>query len=354
MERPLGEVIEKRFTDDLVRGIVATDALIGTFADLSDPSLIQNRCFLYHLIGNGTGEWRVPVGGMGAVTSAMLRSATERGAEIRTGAGVSSIRAGSDDAEVTWHDGQREHSVRARHVLANVAPWVLRILLGDSGARDLKPEGSQLKINFLLSRLPRLKSGHDPEEAFAGTFHVAEEYSALERSYREASGGSIPTAPPGEFYCHSLTDPSILGDLAAQGVHTLTYFGLHMPAALFSTDRAAQRDEAVRRAIAAVDVHLAEPLMDCVLTGPDGKPCIEAKVPQDVEDDLAMPGGHIFHGDLEWPWAGSRQTLDTPAQQWGVATDTDTVLLCGSGARRGGAVSGLGGHNAAQAVLASR
>ena len=94
--------------------------------------------------------------------------------------------------------------------------------------------------------------------------------------------------------------------------------------------------------------------MDCRETTRDGKPCIEAKVPQDVEDDLAMPGGHIFHGDLEWPWAGSRQTLDTPAQQWGVATDSDAVLLCGSGARRGGAVSGLGGHNAAQAVLASR
>ena len=93
VERPLGEVIEERFSDDLVRGIVATDALIGTFADLNDSSLIQNRCFLYHLIGNGTGEWRVPVGGMGAVTSAMLRRATERGAEIVTGAGVSSIRA---------------------------------------------------------------------------------------------------------------------------------------------------------------------------------------------------------------------------------------------------------------------
>ena len=37
VERPLGEVIEKRFSDDLVRGIVATDALIGTFADLNDP-----------------------------------------------------------------------------------------------------------------------------------------------------------------------------------------------------------------------------------------------------------------------------------------------------------------------------
>ena len=94
--------------------------------------------------------------------------------------------------------------------------------------------------------------------------------------------------------------------------------------------------------------------MDCVLTGPDGRPCLEAKVPQDVEDDLAMPGGHIFHGDLEWPWAPDRAAMDTPAQRWGVATDHEAVLLCGSGARRGGAVSGLGGHNAARAVLEGR
>ena len=67
-----------------------------------------------------------------------------------------------------------------------------------------------------------------------------------------------------------------------------------------------------------------------------------------------MPGGHIFHGDLAWPWAPNRARLDSPAQRWGVATEVSNVLLCGSGARRGGAVSGLGGHNAAQAVLESR
>jgi phytoene dehydrogenase-like protein len=34
-----------------------------------------------------------------------------------------------------------------------------------------------------------------------------------------------------------------------------------------------------------------------------------------------------------------------------VATAHPRILLCGSGARRGGAVSGIGGHNAAMAVL---
>jgi phytoene dehydrogenase-like protein len=291
---------------------------------------------------------------MGAVTDALARAAHEAGAEIITSAGVSAIAAKDDGAEVTWHDGARHHTVRAGHVLSNVAPWVLRILMGDELSEEDKPSGAQLKVNFLLSRLPRLKSGADPATAFAGTFHIAEEYDALETSYRQAVAGDIPATPPGELYCHSLTDPSILGDLADAGAHTLTYFGLHMPEALFASDRENQKLEAVRRAITAIDVHLTEPLLNCVLTGPDGKLCIEAKVPQDIEADLAMPGGHIFHGDLAWPWASNREALVTPSQQWGVATEVASVLLCGSGARRGGAVSGLGGHNAAQAILALR
>ena len=63
VDEPLGVALERRFAHDLVRGIVGTDGLIGTFASLHDSSLAQNRCFLFHRLGNGTGEWRVPVGG---------------------------------------------------------------------------------------------------------------------------------------------------------------------------------------------------------------------------------------------------------------------------------------------------
>ena len=353
VEQPLGRAIERRFADDTVRGVVATDALIGTFASLHDPSLIQNRCFLYHLIGNGSGEWRVPVGGMGAVTAALARSAADAGAEVVTGAGVSAIRPGDDGAEVVWHDGHAQQAVRARHVLANVAPWVLRILLGEGEDPTTKPEGAQLKINLLLDRLPRLRSGVDPEVAFAGTLHLAEDYSSLEAAYAAASAGRLPDPIPGEVYCHTLTDRSIVEGLP-DGTHTLTYFGLHTPASLFQDDPAATRAEAVRRALAALDEHLVDPIETCLARDANGEPCLEAKIPQDVEADVAMPGGHIFHGDLEWPWVAQRARLETPAERWGVQTDHPAVLLCGSGARRGGAVSGIGGHNAAQAVLESR
>ena len=64
---------------------------------------------------------------------------------------------------------------------------------------------------MVLSRLPRLRSGIDPALAFAGTFHVNETATQLEAAYAEAAAGRIPTLPPVETYCHSLTDDSILG-----------------------------------------------------------------------------------------------------------------------------------------------
>ena len=83
-EQPIGQVVRERFTDDLVRGVVLTDALIGTFTSVDD--LQANICFLYHLIGNGTGEWKVPVGGMGALAEELERVAISSGVKIIVGA----------------------------------------------------------------------------------------------------------------------------------------------------------------------------------------------------------------------------------------------------------------------------
>jgi phytoene dehydrogenase-like protein len=346
VERPVGETIERRFANDTVRGVVATDAVIGTFAGLRDESLIQNRCFLYHLIGNSTGEWRVPVGGMGAVTDALADAARAAGAVLVTGAFVSSVSADGTGGSVTWMGGDGERTVQCSYVLSNVAPAVLDSLRGRSSSDS--PEGSQLKVNLLMSRLPRLKSGEDPAQAFAGTFHIDEGYLQLQTAFEEAAGGALPTVAPSEAYCHSLTDPSILSpELVAQGYHTLTVFGVHFPARLFASDNDAMRDEATRRVLAGLDSYLSDSLESCVAVDASGAPCIEAKTPLDVEHSVGMPGGHIFHGDLSWPWATSSQD----AGRWGVETDVANLLICGSGARRGGAVSGIGGHNAAMAVL---
>ncbi len=190
---------------------------------------------------------------------------------------------------------------------------------------------------MLLTRLPRLRDRSvDPREAFAGTFHIAEGYGQLATAHAEAAAGRLPTAPPSEIYCHSLTDPTILGpDLAARGYQTLTLFGLHAPARLFAADNDGARAALLAATLAQLDAHLDEPITDCLAPDADGRPCIEAKTPLDLERDLRLPGGHIFHRDLSFPHA------DEPAHgedsgRWGVGTRHANLLLCGAGAVRAG------------------
>jgi phytoene dehydrogenase-like protein len=344
-EEPIGEAIVHTFADDLVRGVVATDALIGTHISLHSPDLLANRCFLYHLIGNGTGEWRVPVGGMGAVTAELVRVARDAGVTAVTGAEVTAIDADGRSGEVTYRTADGEETVAAHYVLAGVAPYVLDRLRGRTGVA--KPVGAQLKINLLVTRLPRLRTGMDPRQAFAGTFHLDESYRDLENAYQASLSGAVPESPPGEMYCHTLTDQSIVdSELAAKGWHTLTLFGLHCSADMFTVDNEARRAELVGRFLAGLNRYLTEPIEECLATDADGRPCVEARTPLDLEAELGMPGGHIFHGDLAWPFA------EEEPGGWGVETDTANLFVCGAGARRGGGVSGIGGHNAAMAVLA--
>ena len=345
VDEPIGNAITDAVGNDLVRGVIATDALIGTFARLDEPSLQQNICFLYHVLGGGTGDWDVPVGGMGAVTSALAATAARYGAEILTGADVYAV---DPDGELRYRSDGEERAVQARFVLAGVTPAVLAGLLGEP--ETSAATGSQVKVNMVLHRLPRLRDDRvTPEQAFAGTFHVNETWTQLDSAYLAAADGRLPDPLPCEAYCHSLTDPSILSaGLRDAGVQTMTVFGLHTPHTLN-----AESDTLARSVLSSLNSVLAEPIQDVLMNDAHGRPCIETTTTVDLERTLRMTQGNIFHGGLSWPFAADDDPLDTPARRWGVATAHERIMLCGSGARRGGAVSGIGGHNAAMAVLAS-
>ena len=347
-ERPLADVVADEVSHDVVRGVALTDGLIGTFADVHADDGLAGRCFLYHVVGNGTGRWRVPVGGMGAVTGAMAAAARSAGAELVTRAEVTAVELRDDGTTVHWTDDDgTERAVDAGWVVGGAAPAVLDRLTGADPRTSA--DGAQLKVNMVLARLPRLRSGVDPAVAFAGTLHVDEAAAQLDAAYAQAAAGRLPDVVPFEVYCHSLSDPSVLGPAErAAGCHTLTLFGLHTPAALFRDDPVGTREEAVRRVVAQLDAHLAEPLLDCRARDAEGRPCLQAASPLDVEASLAMPGGHIFHGDLSWPVAATPEQVGT----WGVATGHPRVVAASSGGTvRGGAVSGLGGYAAARSLL---
>jgi len=284
---------------------------------------------------------------MGAVTAELIRVAEEAKVEIHTDCPVETITPlGEGGATLQLANGE---SVTGKTILVNCAPATLQRLLGETYS---SPVGSQTKINIVLRRLPRFRSEIEPPMGFAGTLHLGQGYSRLQAAYEEALAGHIPDPMPCEVYCHTLTDGSILDpELRAAGYHTLTLFGMHTPPALFTADPEGSRERAKDAALRSLQDVLAEPLQPCLALDRRGEPCVEVMTPLDIEAELGMPGGNIFHGDLAWPWLAGDAAAATAAERWGVATSHPRILLCGSGAVRGGAVSGLGGHNAAMAVL---
>lgn len=352
-EQPIGKTIEGTFESDLVRGVVMTDALIGTFANNIDATLESNKCFLYHVIGNETGDWNIPVGGMGAVTTSMAKSARELGAELLTSCSVTSISdADADGYRVVTYNHQGETlQASAKYVLANVSEPILNELVGKKSEHTI--QGSQVKVNMLLKRLPRLKSGADPVAAFGGTMHINENFSQLEAAFEQGAQGEIANPLPCEIYCHSLTDSSILSpELVAAGAQTLTVFALHTPHSMLQgKNHDEMRAKLEAAAIESINSVLAEDIRALLFTDANGNPCIETKTTQDLEDALGLPGGNIFHAPLSWPFAENDEVLDSSEKRWGVETGHAGIFFCGSTARRGGAVSGIGGHNAAMAIL---
>jgi phytoene dehydrogenase-like protein len=349
VEEPLGRAVERQLKDDLTRGLIFTDAKIGLFTHPHDESLLQNRCFLYHTIGNRTGEWKVPVGGMGRVSRELQDAAARHGAEMITNARIKKLDFGNAARTVEFEIAGKLQTVEARFVLANFGRNVLNALLGKTYEPDATHEGSVFKINMLLRRLPKpLAPGADATSAFCGTFHVDEGYEEMKTSFAQAAQNHLPEKIPCEVYCHTLTDDSILSpELQRQGFHTMTVFALDTPWRLFSPDNEAMRGVALRRCLDGLNRQLAEPIEDCLAIARNGEPCIEAKSPVDIERELGHYRGNIFHGALTFPFAESGEAIGS----WGVETEFKNVYICGSSARRGGAVSGIPGHNAAMKVL---
>ncbi len=348
VEQPLGTLIEEQLSHDMLRGLVFTDAKIGVSTYPQDPTLLQNRTFIYHTIGQGTGEWRVPVGGMGALVDALSQKARAAGVEMRTSTEVVRVEHALPRSAVHFVTGEREASVEARFVLFNTASNIANRCLPGVYPETQVP-GSVFKLNMVLRKLPRLKDARvTPAQAFTGTFHLEEGYEQMKASYRQSQDGTIMDKIPGELYCHSLTDASILSpELQAQGFHILTLFGLDVPYAWFVEDNARLKAEVTGKFLRALDRYLVDDIEDCLAVDADGNICLDAKSPVDLENSLGLPQGNIFHGNLTWPFAEH----EADAGAWGVETSFENVLICGSSAKRGGAVSGIPGHNAAMKVL---
>ncbi len=331
------ELLERRFRDDRLMAVLATDGLIGTCAGVSDPGTAY--VLLHHYLGRvlGTrGLWGYVRGGMGRITEALAASAREHGAEIRTGAEVSRILV--EEGRTTGVALENGEEIHAQAVFSNADPLRTRRLAPeiDLGLAPARMEGISCKINFAVGELPSFtaQSGTQPGPQHRGTVHLCESMEYLERAWCDARAGRPSAKPMVEMYIQTATEP----DLAPPGKHILSCFTQYFPYTLADgLDAGAEADRYARRVL--------EMMARYAPNVPASVEAMQVLTPHRLEERFGLTGGHIFHGDITPDQMfGSRMGLRGPE------TALPGLYLCGSGAYPGGCVSGIPGYNAAVAA----
>ncbi len=336
------QLIEPYVNTPVLQAALATDGIIGTYAGPRDAG--TGYVLAHHYAGRALGvqgAWGFVRGGMGAISTALASSARANGAVLHDCAAVTRIVVRDGIARgVVLESGAQ---VSARMVVSNAHPRTTFLDLAaqaqlDPGfiqkVRSWRSTGVSFKLNLALGELPNFKCrpGTHPQAHHRATIHVAPSIDYLQEAFEDTKEGGISKQPMLECFLQTCTDPS----LAPAGKHILSVFAQYYP-----YDRKDGWSRAQREAVADRIVYLLGQY------APNVPSTIEARQilsPVDLETRFALPGGHIFHGEL------------LPGQiyesRFATRTPVRNLYLCGSGAHPGGCVSGFPGKRAAHAVLA--
>jgi len=343
------DLLSRWFESEQLRGMLASDAVIGAWSGPDDPG--SAYVLLHHCIGDAggsTARWGYVVGGMGAVADACRRSLEAHGGEVRTRAGVASIRVRDGRATgVVLEDGEE---VSAPVVVSAIHPKIAFLDLLDRRelptdfVRDIENWQSRsgvVKINLALGELPdfRFRPGTEVQPHHRGTLLVAHSTGYMQRAFDEARSGQPALAPYSEGVILTASDAS----LAPSGTHIASLFTQYVPKEWAQEPR---REELEAYADRVVDAYtdLAPNFRTSIIA----RQVLSAF---DMEQDIGLIGGNIFHGD---------PCLDQifhmrPAPGYADYTTPIRGLFHGSSATHGGGgVTGIPGWQAARKALRYR
>jgi phytoene dehydrogenase-like protein len=333
------------FESDVVKTVLAYYASIGTFAGPKSPGTAY--VLMHHVMGehSGAGGWGFVRGGMGAISNAIAESGKRFGLAIRTSAPVAQVKvAGGAATGIVLASGEE---IDAKLVVSNASCKMLFLKLVDRAAlpaefvaeiESYRTFSTAFKINVACEAPPRYKSFDKAKAGFdyPTYVHLGPSIEYLERAYDDAKHGTYSARP---FITPVV--PTIVDDtLAPPGKHVVNLFGGHAPYALKNAEWATERDKFVRNALAVVD-DFAPGFSSQIID-------MQVLLPPDLEELLALPQGHIFHGEL----SPDQLFFQRPAPHYAdYRAPLRGLYQCGSSTHPGGGVSGIPGYNAAREIL---
>jgi phytoene dehydrogenase-like protein len=343
----IADVCEDYFESELMRGLMASQGITGTFAGPRTPGTAY--VYLHHAMGRAagkTGVWGFVSGGMGTITEQLAGVVRAAGGEIRTGAGVDHVKldAGRKASGVVLASGEE---IDSEIVCSNADPKRTAALVPkDALPKEFMEDvalmptaGPVVKVNCALGGLPRfagMQGTDGPGPEHLGMITIAPSIDYLEAGCRAAAQGRIPEA----FFCEAWIQSAGEARLAPPGKHTLSIFAQYAPYELSEGTWAERREEIGDRVLQTLE-HYAPGLSGLV----------EHRMvlgPPDLEARFGLTGGNIFHGEILPDWLFDKR----PAGAWHrYRLPVARLYLCGAGAHPGGGVFGAPGKNAARAVL---
>lgn len=349
MTKSLGNYLDMWFESEPLKGVLGLEGVIGNYAEPYQAGTAY--VLLHHAFGevNGrSGAWGHAIGGMGAITQAMATAARSHGASIETDAAVQELLIENRRvAGVRLRDGR---SIRAGAVAANCHPRTLLLELSDPDllsadalrrVKAYRSHSATFRMNVALSELPRFHSpARTDGSALSGAIEICPSLSYITEAYHDARVYGWARRPIISMWIPTTQDDT----LAPPGCHVASLFCQHFLRALPEGRRwEAVREEAAALVIDTVDRY--SPNFRASVLG------IQIKSPEDIESDLGMLGGDIFHGQLHLDQLFSLRPFAGHADYRMPAAG---LYLCGSGAHPGGGVTGLPGRNAAREILRDR
>ncbi|MGH2596932.1 MAG: phytoene desaturase family protein [Actinomycetota bacterium] len=294
----VSDLLDDWFESDEIKGMLTVNGVIGTWAGPDEPGTAY--VMLHHSIGDvgdgHLGSWGFQQGGMGGVSDSIRRSAESFGAEIRTDARVKKIlvRAGRA-VGVTLENGDE---LRAPVVVSCIHPQIAFLDLIDRhelpadfvwDIERWKTRSGVVKVNVALSELPDFTAnpGTNQQDHHTGSVELCFSPRYAERAFQDAHIERKAAVSP---FVDGTIPTTLDKQLAPEGVHVFSMFSQWVPD---DWNTEPHRDELEQYADRIIDKYTE--------LAPNFKASvIDRQVigPYDMEQDLGLMGGNIFHGEL--------------------------------------------------------
>jgi len=282
------------------------------------------------------------------VADACRRSAEELGATIRTNARVQQVLIKNGEAlGVVLDNGEEVRApvvVTACHPKVTFLKQIDRKELPAEFVRDIenwKSRSGVVKINLALAELPNFKA--KPEnggnEHLTGSVELCLSTDYAETAFQEARAGVPATKPFVDGVIPTLFDKT----LAPEGKHIFSMFTQYVP---HEWSEAPYREELEAYADRVIDCYteLAPNLKGSILHR-------QVIGPYDMEQELGLIGGNIFHGELSVDQLFHMRPAPGYAD---FRTPIQGLYQASSACHAGGGVCGVPAYLAVKQILGDR